>query len=239
MASISGICSSPSTPSLKQSRLKPLLRAGHSSVSFPARPLRPGGSSRVQAVQSAAAKVPLEKNPAALWGRYVEWLYQHKELGIFLDVSRVGFSEEFVAEMEPRLRNALRAMDELERGAIANPDEGRMVGHYWLRNPDLAPTTFLKSQIEKTLDSISSFADDIVSGEVSQNPRPNGLSLCEYVLCVNWGSVLQIKTPSGEKFTQILSVGIGGSALGPQFVAEALAPDNPPLKVRTLTRSQL
>jgi glucose-6-phosphate isomerase len=26
-------------------------------------------------------------------------------------------------------------------------------------------------------------------------------------------------------------VGIGGSALGPQFVAEALAPDNPPLKV--------
>ena len=33
------------------------------------------------------------------------------------------------------------------------------------------------------------------------------------------------------RFTQILSVGIGGSALGPQFVAEALAPDNPPLKV--------
>lgn len=30
----------------------------------------------------------------------------------------------------------------------------------------------------------------------------------------------------------MLSVGIGGSALGPQFVAEALAPDNPPLKVR-------
>ena len=26
-------------------------------------------------------------------------------------------------------------------------------------------------------------------------------------------------------------MGIGGSALGPQFVAEALAPDNPPLKV--------
>lgn len=37
-------------------------------------------------------------------------------------------------------------------------------------------------------------------------------------------------TPVG-RFTQVLSVGIGGSALGPQFVAEALAPDNPPLKV--------
>lgn len=43
----------------------------------------------------------------------------------------------------------------------------------------------------------------------------------------------QIKPPSFPegRFTQILSVGIGGSALGPQFVAEALAPDNPPLKV--------
>lgn len=43
----------------------------------------------------------------------------------------------------------------------------------------------------------------------------------------------QIKPPSSPegRFTQILSVGIGGSALGPQFVAEALAPDNPPLKV--------
>lgn len=44
---------------------------------------------------------------------------------------------------------------------------------------------------------------------------------------------MQIKPPSSPegRFTSILSVGIGGSALGPQFVAEALAPDNPPLKV--------
>ncbi|KAF8694707.1 hypothetical protein HU200_037792 [Digitaria exilis] len=38
---------------------------------------------------------------------------------------------------------------------------------------------------------------------------------------------------------QILSIGIGGSALGPQFVSEALAPDNPPLKVFTLRVLQL
>lgn len=43
--------------------------------------------------------------------------------------------------------------------------------------------------------------------------------------------VSQIRPPQSERFTQILSIGIGGSALGPQFVAEALAPDNPPLKV--------
>ncbi|XP_078174476.1 glucose-6-phosphate isomerase 1, chloroplastic-like [Carex rostrata] len=48
----------------------------------------------------------------------------------------------------------------------------------------------------------------------------------------NFSSPLSIKPPSSPagRFTQILFVGIRGSALGPQFVAEALAPDNPPLK---------
>ncbi|KAK2999006.1 hypothetical protein RJ639_023639 [Escallonia herrerae] len=46
------------------------------------------------------------------------------------------------------------------------------------------------------------------------------------------GFLMEIKPPSAGRFTHILSVGIGGSALGPQFVAEALAPDNPPLKIR-------
>ncbi|KAK3430403.1 hypothetical protein EUGRSUZ_E02131 [Eucalyptus grandis] len=44
---------------------------------------------------------------------------------------------------------------------------------------------------------------------------------------------LQIKPPPTspvDRFTQVLAVGIGGSALGPQFVAKALAPDNPPLE---------
>ena len=44
----------------------------------------------------------LEKEPRAIWRRYVEWLYQHKELGLYLDVSRVGFTDEFAHEIEPR-----------------------------------------------------------------------------------------------------------------------------------------
>ncbi|KAK3038347.1 hypothetical protein RJ639_031443 [Escallonia herrerae] len=151
-------------------------------------------------------KQGLEKDSIALWHRYVDWLYQHKELGLYLDVSRIGFTDEFVAEMEPRLQAAFKAMDELDKGAIANPDEGRMVGHYWLRNPKLAPNSFLRLQIENTLEALGKFADDVVIGK--------------------------IKPPSAGRFTHILSVGIGGSALGPQFVAEALAPDNPPLKIR-------
>jgi glucose-6-phosphate isomerase len=31
-----------------------------------------------------------------------------------------------------------------------------------------------------------------------------------------------IQTPAGVRFTHVLSIGIGGSALGPMFVADAL-----------------
>lgn len=109
----------------------------------------------------------LAKDPKALWQRYVEWLYQHKELGLYLDVSRVGFTDEFFQEMEPRLQKAFKDMVELEKGAIANPDEGRMVGHYWLRSPQLAPNSFLRLQIENTLEAVCQFADDVISGKVS------------------------------------------------------------------------
>ncbi|PIA56296.1 hypothetical protein AQUCO_00700555v1 [Aquilegia coerulea] len=150
-------------------------------------------------------KKGLEKDSEVLWQRYVDWLYQHKDLGLYIDVSRVGFTEEFCEEMEPRFQKAFKAMEDLEKGAIANPDEGRMVGHYWLRDPLRAPNSSLRLKIESTNESICKFADDVISGKIS--------------------------SPAG-RFTQILSVGIGGSALGPQFVAEALAPDNPPLKIR-------
>lgn len=113
-----------------------------------------------------AKKKGLVKDPHALWRRYVDWLYQHKELGLFLDVSRVGFTDEFVSEMEPRFQAAFKAMEELEKGAIANPDEGRMVGHYWLRNPKLAPNSFLRLQIENTLEGLLKFSNDVVSGKV-------------------------------------------------------------------------
>ena len=86
-------------------------------------------------------------------------------------------------------------MDALEAGAIANPDEKRMVGHYWLRNPSLAPTPEIKSEIESALSQIKIFTDKIHSGEISGSSGP---------------------------FKNFLLIGIGGSALGPQFVAHAL-----------------
>ncbi|NDE99897.1 MAG: hypothetical protein EB034_16735, partial [Verrucomicrobia bacterium] len=57
-----------------------------------------------------------------------------------LDLSRMNFPADFLPAMQPRLAKAFAAMAELERGAIANPDEKRMVGHYWLRSFRLEPS---------------------------------------------------------------------------------------------------
>ncbi|CAI9780613.1 unnamed protein product [Fraxinus pennsylvanica] len=45
----------------------------------------------------------------------------------------------------------------------------RMVGHYWLRNPKLAPKAFLKLQIENMLEQICEFADQVISGKRSES----------------------------------------------------------------------
>ncbi|MBD3880930.1 glucose-6-phosphate isomerase [Phormidium tenue FACHB-886] len=145
---------------------------------------------------------------AALWQRYQDWLYYHDGLGLYLDVSRMRFDQAFVEQLAPKFEKAFQDVAALEKGAIANPDENRMVGHYWLRDADLAPTSELKQDILETLDRIHTFAQRVHSGEVHP--------------------------PNAPKFTDILSVGIGGSALGPQFVSEALSPENPPLQIHFL-----
>ncbi|GET36285.1 glucose-6-phosphate isomerase [Microseira wollei] len=142
---------------------------------------------------------------SSLWQRYQDWLYYHEGLRFYLDVSRMRFDDAFVESMQPKFEKAFQDMAALEAGAIANPDENRMVGHYWLRDPDLAPTPQLKQTIIDTLEKIETFAQKVHSGE--------------------------IHPPNAPKFTDIISIGIGGSALGPQFVAEALAPDFPPLAI--------
>jgi glucose-6-phosphate isomerase len=148
---------------------------------------------------------------ATLWQRYQDWLYYHDGLGLYLDVSRMRFSGELVETLQPKLVKAFREMKALEEGGIANPDEGRMVGHYWLRNPDLAPTPEIKEEILESLEQIESFVQKVHSGE--------------------------IHPPQAQKFSDILSIGIGGSALGPEFVADALASDSPPLAIHFLDNS--
>ena len=144
-------------------------------------------------------------NAAALWQRYQDWLYYHDGLGLYVDISRMSFTDEDVASLKPKFEKAFADMIDLEKGAIANPDENRMVGHYWLRNAELAPNPALKKDIVETLDQVKTFARKVHDGEI----RP----------------------PQAKLFTDVLSIGIGGSALGPQFVSEALSPVQPSLNI--------
>ncbi|MCB1105341.1 MAG: glucose-6-phosphate isomerase [Cephaloticoccus sp.] len=130
------------------------------------------------------------------WNRFKENYYTNAGLGFSLDISRIPFPADFLGKMEPAMQAAFRAMTELEGGAIANPDEKRMVGHYWLRDAALAPSDELRGAIESALKQIRAFAADVHAGKIA--------------------------APGGQRFTQLLVVGIGGSALGPQLVNHAL-----------------
>jgi glucose-6-phosphate isomerase len=145
-------------------------------------------------------------NATQLWQRHQRYLCRVPSLGLALDVSRMRFDDGFLERMGPPLREAFAAMDALERGAIANPDEKRMVGHYWLRAPDLAPAREIGAEIRNTVEDVKTFAARVHGGA--------------------------IKPTSAARFTRVLSIGIGGSALGPMFVADALGnPTSDKMKV--------
>ena len=128
--------------------------------------------------------------------QYAEQLVRYPEMGFSLDFSQLPLTPDFLAEMQPLIERAYKDVDALEAGAIANPDENRMVGHYWLRNSAIAPTTELKALIDEPLLELKSFAGEVLSGK--------------------------IRAPKGQRFTTCLVIGIGGSALGPELVADAL-----------------
>ena len=142
---------------------------------------------------------------SSLWQRFQQHFLRYDDLGISIDISRMKFPDDFFEKMASKIEKAFAAMRNLEAGGIANPDENRMVGHYWLRKPSLAPTTELRAEIENTNAAIKKFASSVHDGT--------------------------IKNGKGEKFRHILSIGIGGSALGPEFIADALGAATDPLDI--------
>jgi glucose-6-phosphate isomerase len=142
---------------------------------------------------------------ASLWQRFQKYFLCYRDLGFSIDISRMKFPDDFFEKVQPRIEKAFAAMRELESGAIANPDEKRMVGHYWLRNPLLAPSAEIRTEIEETVKRIKNFARNVHAGKIAAE--------------------------DGKRFEHILLIGIGGSALGPQFVAEALGSSHDPMDI--------
>src|SRR5450759_3175952 len=129
------------------------------------------------------------------WERFQKYYTEFPKLGLAVDLSRMNVDDTFFTAMEPQMQKAFANMAALESGAIANPDENRMVGHYWLRNPALSPTPEIRKAITDTIITVKRFAADVHGGKMRGEHGP---------------------------FKNLLLIGIGGSALGPQFVAHAL-----------------
>jgi len=138
------------------------------------------------------------------WERYKKYLNFNPEIRLTVDISRMMFPNDYFDRMEPQIQKAFDDMDAIESGAIANPDENRMVGHYWLRAPELAPKREMTRDIRKNLQAIKDFAQKVHVGK--------------------------IKSQKGKRFSCLLVIGIGGSALGPQFVSDALKTSKDPIR---------
>ena len=155
---------------------------------------------RVQAVNCESGIIRLtEENRVAdqdLWARFRSRLYVTESVRVSVDLSRMSFGDDFLDEHDAAIRTAFTTMEALEAGAVANPDEQRMVGHYWLRDPGRAPHADIAREIRACLASIRTFARKIHAG--------------------------QIRPQKARRFTKLLVIGIGGSALGPRWVADAL-----------------
>jgi len=135
-------------------------------------------------------------NPTNHWKRYCHYFCHCQEIGLSLDISKMNHDDDFFARMRPAMEKAHAEMKALENGALANPDERRMAGHYWLRTPSLAPDNSIRRDIEETITRITDFTAKIHRGEITGQ--------------------------TGKPFINLLIIGIGGSALGPQFIADAL-----------------
>ena len=130
------------------------------------------------------------------WQSYHQSLVRYPQHGFSLDLSLMDIAPGHADALAPRIEKAFADLAAVESGAIANPDEGRMVGHYWLRNAALAPTEELRRAVIEPLAALKQFAEQIHTGGIAP--------------------------PSGGNFQQVLLIGIGGSALGPQLVSEAI-----------------
>jgi glucose-6-phosphate isomerase len=62
-----------------------------------------------------------------------------KAAGVELDFTRLELPADLHDRYREPIDRAVQEMNAVEAGEKVNTDEGRMVGHYWLRNPELAP----------------------------------------------------------------------------------------------------
>ncbi|MBK16941.1 MAG: glucose-6-phosphate isomerase [Prochlorococcus sp. SP3034] len=130
------------------------------------------------------------------WEKFSNYLWFDKDINIWLDISKVIFNDRDINEIKREFKNVFKATKDLEEGAISNIDENRQVGHYWLRNSNISPDIETKNTVNNDIKNVEEFSRQVINK-----------------------SILNKK---GQPFTDVLWIGIGGSALGPLLIIEAL-----------------
>ena len=130
------------------------------------------------------------------WDKFCNYLWFDKKLNIWLDISKINFTSKEIKNLEDKFIDVFSSIKELENGAISNIDENRQVGHYWLRNPSISPSSKIGEEISADINAISEFGKQILNGD--------------------------IKNKNNKNYTDVLWIGIGGSGLGPLLITESL-----------------
>ena len=130
------------------------------------------------------------------WDKFCNYLWFDKKLNIWLDISKINFTSKEIKNLEDKFIDVFSSIKELENGAISNIDENRQVGHYWLRNPSISPSSKIEEEINADINAISEFVKQILNGDIKNN--------------------------NNQSYTDVLWIGIGGSGLGPLLITESL-----------------
>jgi glucose-6-phosphate isomerase len=149
-----------------------------------------------------------ETDLSSRFDRYLRYRSVLEDPFVELDLSHSGLDDGCLSSLSPRLARAIEAMRELEAGGIANQDEQRMVGHFWLRAPGLAPKPELEQAIVEALAGVEEFARAVHAGTIAP--------------------------PEGGAYTKVVLCGIGGSALGPMLLADVFGGPAAPMSLCVL-----
>jgi len=93
------------------------------------------------------------------WIRYCDLLFSDDSLGFWLDISRMDVEKNDFEKFKDIYSKAFDSVESLENGSIANIDEGRQVGHYWLRNPRIAPSKEISDSISNEIKIITNTSE--------------------------------------------------------------------------------
>ncbi len=129
------------------------------------------------------------------WNRFKTYYLHLASLGLSVDISKMAFNEEDLENLKPKATNALATNARPGAGCPVQPRRRATSRALLVEAAFLALTQVQQDQITQALEQIEAFTRKVHAGEA---------------------------LGQGGTFLNLLVIGIGGSALGPQFVAHAL-----------------